>query len=44
MTYKEVQACYRQAKQNSKGISDLWKQFKFEIFLLEQEKSDFSKK
>ncbi len=44
MKYREIQACYKQAKRNAKGISDLWKQFKFEIFLLEQEKMNFSKK
>lgn len=43
MTYREMQTCYKQAKRNSKGISDLWRNLKFEIFLLQQNKSDFSK-
>ena len=43
MTMKQLNTCYKQAKRNAHSISDLWKQFKFEIFLLEQERSDYAK-
>jgi len=43
MKYKEMQACYRQAKRNSRNISDFIKQMKFEIFLCNENKRDISK-
>ena len=36
MKISELSACYRQAKRNSRSISDFVKQMKFEIFLYEQ--------
>ena len=36
MKISEIKACYKQAKSNSRNISDFVKQMKFEIFLYEQ--------
>lgn len=43
MTYNEIRACIRQAKTESKGISDFIRNVKFEIFLYEQRKQDISR-
>ena len=43
MKISELNVCYKQAKRNSKNISDFVRNMKFEIFLCEQRKSDISK-
>lgn len=43
MKTNEIRACIRQAKRESKGISDFIHNVRFEIFLYEQRKHDISR-
>lgn len=43
MKISEMKSCYKQAKRNSHSISDFVRNMKFEIFLCNENKRDYSK-